>query len=400
MQMPTRQEIKEQYEIVLDRIKTLHLKEFPGYPYPLFLISNAYPGVWLEHAYDAISWAQFDPDTAYVARGQIKLFLDNQKSDGQLPCFVLDSSNKGVKSYGSTVGFGQIQECVSFTSLCLEASMLLNDTELLQEAYDKCIKWDQWLVKHRTTSNQGLIELFCQFDTGHDNSARLRDIPGGCPSGDAKNMNKVDDLPLLAPDMNAVFYGSRIALAKMANLLGKPQEALKWQEKAERVKKKLIEICYDAEDGFFYDVDKNGKHRKFRSIAIANLYQEHLLDGEMAERIYKRYMKDSKEFWTPYPFPSMSISDPHSIQDRPGNSWGFYSQGLTALRAMRWMDYYGKSDDLETLMRAWVSAFVKSEDMKFSQELHPITGKLSKSSEWYSSSMLFYLHSVKRLNLL
>lgn len=400
MEMPTRQEIKTQYEIVLDRIKTLHIKKFPGYPDPLFLISNAYPGVWLEHVYDAISWAQLDPDTAYVVRGQVKLFLDNQKDDGQFPCFVLDSSNPGTKAYGRLIGYGQIQECVSFTALCLEAAILLDDKQLLSEAYDKCIKWDQWLLNNRSTTNRGLIELFCQFDTGHDNSSRLADIPGGCPSGDAKNMNDVDCLPLLAPDMNAVFYGSRVALAKMANLLGKPQEAAQWQEKANSVKQRLIEICYDENDEFFYDVDRYGEFRKFRSIAIANLYQEHLLSEDMAERIYKRYMKNPKEFWTPYPFPSMSISDPTFKQDRPGNSWGFYSQGLTALRAMRWMDFYGKGADLETLMKAWVKAFVRSNNIKFSQELHPITGQLSQSSQWYSSSMLFFLHSVKRLNLL
>lgn len=400
MVKPSIKEIKQQQDIVLERIQSLHIKKFPDYPDPLFLISNAYPGVWLEHVYDAISWAQYAPDMAHVARGQVKLFLDNQKEDGQFPCYVLDSSNEGTKAYGLTIGFGQIQECVSFAALCLEAAVLLKDDELLLEAYQKCVKWDEWLVDNRTTTNRGLIELFCQFDTGHDNSARLGDIPNGCPRQDAKITNNVVSLPFLAVDMNAVFYGSRIALSKMAELLGKPNEAEQWKKKAEFIKSKLIEICYDPQDEFFYDVDREGNFRKFRSIAIVNLYQEHVLTGEISERIYNRYMKNPSEFWTPFPFPSMSISDPTFKQDLPGNSWGFYSQALTALRAMRWMDHYGKGDDLESIMEAWVSAFVNSKEMKFSQELHPITGELSQSSQWYSSSMLFFLHSVKRLNLL
>ena len=121
---------------------------------------------------------------------------------------------------------------------------------------------------------------------------------------------------------------------------------------------------------------------------IANLFQEHVLDQEAADRIYEKHMKNPEEFWTPYPFPSMAISDPASVQDRDGNSWGFYSQGLTSLRALRWMDYYGKGEDLEYLMKRWVSALVRSEDIQFSQELHPVTGKLSKSSQWYSSCFL------------
>ena len=53
-------------------------------PGALFLISNTYPGVWLEHVYDAVCWARLEPSMAYVARSQVRLFLENQKEDGQL----------------------------------------------------------------------------------------------------------------------------------------------------------------------------------------------------------------------------------------------------------------------------------------------------------------------------
>ena len=116
---------------------------------------------------------------SYVARAQVRLFLDNQKEDGQFPCFVLDESNPNTVKYGSPVGYGQIQECVSFTQLCLEAFEVTKDKELLKEAYEKCVKWDHWQVKNRMTLNSGLIELFCEHDTGHDNSRRLSDVPKG-----------------------------------------------------------------------------------------------------------------------------------------------------------------------------------------------------------------------------
>lgn len=333
---------------------------------------------------------------AQVARAQVRLFLDNQKEDGQFPCFILDSSNPHIKGYGSLVGYGQIQECVSFTRLCLEASQLNSDQSLLSEAYDKCQKWDQWLVRNRMTLNTGLIELFCLFDTGHDNSARLEGIPGGCP-GNAAHINSQPFLPLLAPDMNAVFYGSRMALSEMANKLGRPQEAEAWRKKAESVRQAMKGHCYCPEDDFYYDVDRFGNMRRFRSIHIANLFQEHVFDQEEADRIYQRHMKNPEEFWTPYPFPSMAINDPASRQDRQGNSWGFYSQGLTALRALRWMDHYGKGADLEELMRRWVDALASSDDMRFAQELHPITGQASQCSQWYSSIMLFYVSACRRL---
>ena len=390
--------IKEKYNTVLDRIRNVHIKTFPGHPDPIFLISNTYPGVWLEHVYDAVSWAMFDPSGIDIAWAQVNLFLDNQKEDGQLPCYVIDGSNP-AHFRDTLIGYSQIQECVSFTALCLEVYELTKDAALLARAYEKCARWDAWQCNNRMTLGTGLIELFCIYDTGHDDSSRLADVINGCPGMDAKNCGPGPHMPLLAPDMNAVFCGSRFALAKMARLLGREEEADSWQQKAEDVKTNLLKHCYDPADEFFYDVDRNGNIRRHRSIHIANLFQEHLLDGEMAEKIYNRYTRNPNEFWTPYPFPSMSVSDPGFAQIRDGNCWSFYSQGLTALRAMRWMDHYGKSDDLEYIMKQWVSAFVNSDTMNFGQELHPITGCPSNSSEWYSSSMLLFIHSVRRLGL-
>ncbi len=392
--------IREKYHAVLQRIRSVHLKCFPGCPDPLFLISDAYPGVWLEHVYDAIRWAELAPRDAQVAAAQVRLFLDRQKPDGQFPCYVLDMSNPNAAGYAASVGYGQIQECVSFTQLCLEAALLTNDDALLREAYDKCVRWDAWLCSHRMTLGSGLIELFCEYDTGHDNSPRFSDIPKGCPHGDARNCPDLPFLPLRAPDMNAVFYGSRMALSRMAARLGRRDEEQLWRERAAQVRDALFRICFDPEDLFFYDADRSGHHRKFRSILLANLFQEHLLDGDLAERIYQRYMKNPQEFWAPFPFPSMSLSDPHAVQNLDGNSWGFYSQGLTALRALRWMDHYGKSEDLEELMRRWIFAFVRQDEIPFGQELHPVSGRPSVSSRWYSSSMLFFVSAVRRLQLL
>jgi hypothetical protein len=397
----TRERIKAKYEAALHRIRSFHVKGFPGHPDPVFLISDTYPGVWLEHVYDAISWARFDPSMAAVARSQTELFLDNRREDGQLPCLVLDSSNPNSRKNGSTMGFGQLQECVSFAGLCLQAFQLTRDGAYLVKAYDGCSRWDSWLEANRMTRKMGLVECFCGYDTGHDNSPRFDGkARNGCPDGDARKCAPEDYMPMLSPDLNAVLYGSRRALAEMADLLGRGAESAAWTAKAAAVKQALMDTCYDPRDGFFYDVDRHGSFRKFRSIQIAGLFQEHVLDGQLAEEVYTRYLRNPKEFWTPYPFPSLSISDPAFREDLEGNDWGFFSQGLTALRTLLWMDHYGKGKDMEILMAAWVDRLAASEGLQFTQELHPLTGLMTRSSEWYSSAMLFYLHSVRRLGLL
>jgi len=383
---PGRDVLREQRDRILDRIYDHHLRLWGGSEGNVFFISDTYPGLWLEHTYDGIVWADYMPGEHAVSCNQVRLFLRHQKPDGQLPCYV----------WANEIGYSQIQECVSFGQLCWDAYMQLNDKEYLKEAYAALCKWDKWLCANRMTMGKGLIELFCLYDTGHDNSARLADIPNPCPDLYGSQPADAPALPILAPDMNAVFYGNRMACAQMAEDLGLAAEADQWREKAADVKKRMIELLYDEDDEFFYDVDCNGVKRKHLSISISNVFTEHVMDQEMADRVYNRHMKNPKEFWTEYPFPSMAISDPGSIKDRDGNSWGYYTQGLTALRCARWMDHYGYSADYNHLLSRWVEAITRS-DMNFSQELDPITGDMSKSSEWYSSAMLLYVYACRRL---
>lgn len=392
--------IKERYEQALRRIREFHIKSFPGQEGPLFLISTTYPGVWMEHVYDGVKYAELEPESGVqVAKNQTLLFIRNQKADGHLPFNVLDASilkgGRPMPGFG-LVGYSQIQECVSIGRLCFETYKMLGDRAYLAEVYKALCAWDGWLCKNRMTMGKGLIELFCLYDTGHDNSARLADIPVKCPDSDGAIPVDADAVPMLAPDMNAVFYGDRCALADMAEALDRADEAAQWRAKAAEVKQKMLELLYDPEDAFFYDVDRHGRRRKFLSISISNVFQEHVLDQDMADLIYNKHMKNPSEFWTEYPFPSMAASDPGSKKDRDGNSWGYYSQALTALRCARWMDHYGYSADYDHILAKWVDGITRA-DMNFAQELDPMTGEMSQSSEWYSSALLLYVYACRRL---
>jgi len=391
--------IMERYWAAWDRLLHKNLRRFPAMDAELLLISDAYPGVWLEHTFDAVCLATMNPAHREVARAQTLIFLQNQKPDGQLPCYVLDASHPSAVNYGRTVGYGQLQECVSFARLCWETYLLLRDREYLETAYRGCARWDDWLRRHRDTQGTGLIELFCEFDTGHDHSPRLAGISArSCPGGDAGACSPEDFMPLLAPDLNAVVYGSRCALEAMAAELGLPAEAAVWRRRAEDLRETLLRRCYDEADGFFYDVDRQGRARKYRTIHIASLFSERVLEPPLADAIYHRYLRNPAEFWTAYPFPAMSLADPRRSPGLKGNDWGYYSQGLTALRTLRWMEHYGYAADARLLMEAWVKALAVAE-RPFAQELDPVTGAPSECSPWYSSAMLFYIAAVRTLGL-
>jgi len=399
--------VKTIHDEIIERIETKHIGCFTGRDKPLFLISETYPGVWMEHIYDAVFYAMLNPERKELAKTTLLSFIELQREDGHLPFVISDPArNSGINS-----GYSQIQECVGFSVLCNEVFEMTGDVEFLKVVYPACKKWAEWMENNRMTRGGGLVEMFVGFDTGHDNSARLEGLAyernfrnfGEAVARDASVLPECDVAPVWAVDMNCNYYGNLKALAKMARTLGCGEEEC-FEKKAAAVKKRLIEECYDENDAFFYDVDKNGNKRRYLSSTIFHLFLERVLnfddDREMIERIYNEHVKNPEEFWTAYPFPSMAVSDPAVKKDAKGNCWGYFSQGLIALRCTRWMDAYGWGEDFDILCEKWIEAWTRCFDsFKLGQELDPYTGNPSSCSEWYSSCMLFYVFAARRLNL-
>ncbi len=403
------EKIKELYMQAEHHMKNVNISRFDGIDKPLFLVSSSYPGVWLEHIYDSLFYADLYPGETEYIKNILELFIDYQTEEGQLPCCIWDKKRSPEGT--PMLHYTQTQECVSFAALCLEACTLLNDGAFLEKCYAASVKWIEWLERNRSVipEHKGLIEMFVGYDTGHDNSGRLRGLKcrfnyrvDGVPQNASVLPEGDETAPVAAVDMNCNYYANLIAVSKMAGLLGKDTEVASFLQKAEKVKKALFELCYDENDAFFYDVDRNGNKRKYLSCTVFHLFLEKVLDKEkdadIIKAIYERHIKNPDEFWTPFPFPAMAYCDPSTKDHAPNNCWGYYTQMLTALRCARWMDHYGFKEDFDTLCRKTLDAWTEHSDkVKFGQELDPITGIPPKTSEWYSSCMLFYVYAARRL---
>ena len=394
-----------------ERIETKHIRVFKGDDKPLLLISDTYYGVWLEHVFDSVIYAEMYPEKGrIVAENTVNTFLKLQKENGQLPCYVWDGACSHLPAERN-IGWSQMQECVSFGQLVLRALTFLEDEMLPRRCYEALKRWVGWQRAYRMRTGRGLVEMFYGYDTGHDNSGRLSGmcypqnrILFGKERG-AELMPRFDRVaPILATDMNAVFYGNLTALATLAKKLNMPEEERKWLAERAQIKKNLFDLCYDQEDEFFYDVDKMGQKRKYLSCAILAFFQEGVLDPvedkDVVEKLLKRHILNEKEFWTTYPFPSMAISDPSARHHKKYNDWGYFTQGNTVLRTVLWMDKYRLSAEQDHVCKQWLSAWTDCFDkMPVGQELDPVSGEPSPSSPWYSTGMLFYLWSAKRLGI-
>lgn len=375
--------LQERFAQAIDGLRS-NVKHVYGFESGTLLEGGAYPGVWLECApHEGLVYAAIDPA---VGQANHDVFFRFQREDGYLPCFVW------FKSLGS----GQIQMVVPIAKTALELFKLIGDEAFLRRAYDACSRWDQWLSRYRNTRGTGLCELFCEWDSGHDNSPRVRPhLPHDCPDNDARRCPDVPGLPWLAPDLSATVYGGRIALAEMARLLGKQDKAQQWNDRAALIQRAMLEHLFDEEDGFFYDRDAQGQFVRVRGDVITRVLCEHVVDQTLFERIYDQHVHSPARFWTPYPLPSIAIDDPKFVKDLPDNSWGGASQALTALRTPRWFEHYGKFVDHAHLMTQWVNALGRSP--AFRQQINPWTGE-SRFSDGYSPAMLCMIDFVARLH--
>jgi hypothetical protein len=385
-----------------------NIRPVPRYDRPVLYEGSVYPGIWQECGpheglvYGTLAQyivpAQPDHAPLAIARNNHMAFFALQRPEGSESAGQIPASIKTTE-----VGFGQIQMVVPIAATAWEVAQLTGDDELLVAAYNACSRWDAWLRAYRDSRRTGLVEGFCTYDTGHDNSPRWAGIPNRCPNADARQLPAMDTLPRLCPDLSATVYGARVALAEMANALGKPDDAARWREDAEHIRRLIIDRLYDAKDAAFYDLDAKNNFVRVRSDVISRVLGEHILklsnphDRAIFDAIWTRQMHSPHAFWAPYPFPSIALDDPTFVRPIPRNSWGGATQALTALRTPRWMEHYNKHVEFNHLMQQWCEAIMRHTE--FRQQMDPLTGDFTQADpSGYSPAALVFLDFARRLS--
>lgn len=383
-----------------EKIQANLQRQFPvgdtAYPLPILIEGAYYIGAWLECApLEGLVYGRlFD---FAVAQGNHQLFFDTQSAEGQIPCWI----RRGIS------GWGQIQMVVPIARTAWEYYQLTGNASFLEQAYHACARWDDWLARYRDRQNTGLVELFCMYDTGHDHSTRFTHfspgLPNECPApdnpeasatdrGDARVCKPVPGLPWYAPDLSATLYGGRLALAEMAQEMGMSDAVGQWREKAERTRQAIMTQLFDPETACFYDRTATGEWNYIRCDSLTRVLGEKVVDQALFEDIFQRHIMDPEGFWPAYPLPSVAVSDPH-FHFVPKNNWGGPTQALTALRAPRWFEHYGKPAEMVELARRWIQALEMAPD--FPQQLHPHTGEASPDGGYAPAILTLFDYSAR-----
>ncbi|MBS5587094.1 MAG: hypothetical protein KHX36_12815 [Clostridiales bacterium] len=238
---------QRRYEQALEGLAA-NVRLLPCYPRPVLQEGGMYQGIWLECGpHEGALYGEYDPQ---IARNNHEIFWDLAREDGFIPPFIRE-----------TPGDGQLQTVVPLAQTALECAQKLGQESLLARGYEACARYDAWLGQYRDSRGTGLVELHCEWDSGHDNSPRHAGLKQHCPGYDARQRDSLPGLPLLAPDLSATKYLGRVALAQMARLLGRAGEEAMWLERAEALRQQILRLTFDADTGFFLRCGRAGALR-------------------------------------------------------------------------------------------------------------------------------------------
>lgn len=350
---------------------------------PILQEGGVYLGCWLESTgtINAELLSRFVPN---IAGATFSGFAKHQRADGLFP-------------YKLTAGgpvFSQIQLVTPLARSVWNHYRLIGAGKVwLKALYDAMVRYDDWIATHRDTRGTGAVEAFCAYDTGHDLSARFWHIPDSPLENDSTAYNRDNPmLPLVAPDLTANIACQRGYLALIAEELG--HDGAPWRAKAQASLNALYQECWDAEDRYFYDRDRNGQFIRIQSDVMLRVLACEIGDSDFFADMLRRYLLNTRKFFAKYPFTSIALDDPRFDTAFDYNSWCGPSNFLSIIRAPHAFEHHGRHVELTWLIYPILSALFRS--TRFAQTLNPFTGA-EGFTESYSPSILCLIDFVERL---
>ena len=135
------------------------------------------------------------------------------------------------------------------------------------------------------------------------------------PLGSGMDNTPIGEATMLV-DMSCQMVMQYNDLAKICRELGYVEKAEKYEKLAKNIAKRINKYCWNEKEGFYYDVDKDGKQVKIKSIRAFWTMLAGVSSPEQNEKLVK-HLKNPKEFWRKFIFPTLA-ADQKQFQGHGG----------------------------------------------------------------------------------
>lgn len=261
----------------------------------------------LHESLSMIAYAYMDPVSA---EGSQRVYIEQQREDGLI---AYRHGPRGLQDYPHNNM--STTSAPFFSWINLEVYKAGKNKRFLKDAYTSGCRYMEWLMANRDTDHDGTFEWgpYGIIENVRDwynavfqvSAERYLDV-------DKEDIS--DELECL--DLTLMMVKEARCLSKMAQELGRVDDARKWEQLADRTSVLVNERMWDDSTHFYYSVNK--KDHSFRFMTRDLKRQEIIgflalwagvAPKDRADQIV-RTLTDTTRFWRRYGIPTLSAQDP------------------------------------------------------------------------------------------
>jgi glycogen debranching enzyme len=301
---------------------------------------QAYPFQWLwDSAFHAIALLCVDPE---LAKQEIRCLLQGAQPDGFIPHMLLWEKQHhaaALRQYSIVLAdpfyTATVQPPVLARAIW-RVFQSTKDLDFLREVLPPTLRFYRWLKAYRDPDDDQLIAIIQPDESGldacpkYDLLMNMRDVPSDQVAPllitnmqrlfSAYEAHREDPGRLLALDVfnwedvmvNTIYADGLQCLGGLCRAAGyPPAEAAEFERRSRRVLAALEDKCWDERAGVFWDLYGYEEHRA-HTLTFSSLFPLALdsLDRQMVRRLVEEHLLNEREFWLPYPVPSVAATEP------------------------------------------------------------------------------------------
>lgn len=249
--------------------------------------------MWLwDSAFHSLAYKHI---SSSLGKNAIKAVLFTQRRDGFIPHRMTPKPKNDSSITQPPILSWAVWDVYNFSK----------NKNFLAHAYPKLKRYILWNLKNRDNNRNGLLEWLknerqttnrCD-ESGMDNSPRF-------------DHRGLDD----AVDFNSFMVNEMNCLANIVGVLNKKDDKKMWIDKSKRLTSLINKYLWSKKDGFYYDRNLEKGLIKIKAISSFTPLFAKVADKKQAKAIIK-HLTNKKEFWTPFPVPSISQDEPSFSDD-------------------------------------------------------------------------------------
>src|SRR6202158_567073 len=295
-----------------------------------------YPFQWFwDSAFHAIALLHVDPE---LSKQELRCLMQGAQSDGFQGHMLLWERDGPKRWLNEEYSPRLAHPCSTATiqppvvARAVERIYdLTGDKAFVREMLPPMARFFDWLARVRDPDDDGLVAIIQPDESGLDASPKYdkaMGIPYDPPSETLPTLKRSmqrlfgaykDATPEAQPLLdvflfedvmvNAIYADGLRALAKLSRAVGAPGPE-RFDRAAKRTLDALMAKCWDADAGVFWDLSGAAEER-VRVLTFTSLFPLILpdLEAKVAKRWVNEHLLDEKEFWVPYPVPSVAVNE-------------------------------------------------------------------------------------------